>query len=417
MTKRVSRIRRGLVATCVAAATMLSGAMSVAVAQEINYPSAEPAQPATLRQESQDEPPKEGPTQRWRQMIGGLADNGDGQYELDANGKAKFRAGSTPAMQARGVYVYEATSPAMDGRKIPLVVIKANDTSQGPRPTLYVLNGGDGGEGAANWIMQTPALEYYASKNINVVVPMSGQFSYYSDWANTPKNTALGGKQMWETFLTKELPGVIEKELGASGKRAITGMSMSATTVLLFAQHHPGFYDAIGSFSGCAQTNGGMGKIAIDLTLNRANSNLGEIWGTGGAFQPGWSTEPIPNYLAYNDALINAEKLRGQKMYISNGSGLSGRWDFWSSPRTQGNSAAMAEVQVTGGIIEAATNLCTHDLKAKLDKAGIPADWNFHATGTHQWGYWTDDMYQSWPTLAAGLGIGNEVAPADTQGA
>ena len=57
------------------------------------------------------------------------------------------------------------------------------------------------------------------------------------------------------------------------------------------------------------------------------------------------------------------------------------------------------------------------DLIECLDKAGIPADWNFHATGTHQWGYWTDDMYQSWPTLAAGLGIGKEVAPADTQGA
>ena len=37
-----------------------------------------------------------------------------------------------------------ASSPAMDNREVPLVVIKAADPN---RPVLYLLNGADGGEG------------------------------------------------------------------------------------------------------------------------------------------------------------------------------------------------------------------------------------------------------------------------------
>ena len=63
-----------------------------------------------------------------------------------------------------------AYSPSMD-RNVPLVVITA-DESAGPRPVIYLLNCGDGGEGAANWVMQTDALDYYLNKNVNVVIPM-----------------------------------------------------------------------------------------------------------------------------------------------------------------------------------------------------------------------------------------------------
>ncbi len=90
-----------------------------------------------------------------------------------------------------------ATSPAMDNREVPLVVIKAADAN---RPVLYLLNGADGGEGNANWIAQTDVINFYKEKNINVVIPMAGKFSYYTDWVSD--SAKLGGKQKWETFLT-----------------------------------------------------------------------------------------------------------------------------------------------------------------------------------------------------------------------
>lgn len=281
-----------------------------------------------------------------------------------------------------------ADSPAMNGRIVPLFVIKAADAN---RPTIYLLNGGDGGEGNANWVMQTDVIDFYKDKNVNVVIPMAGAFSYYTDWLSPAEN--LGGVQKWETFLTKELPTNLEKKLKASNKRAIAGLSMSATSALLLAEHNPGFYDATGSFSGCAATSTPVEYGYLNLTLQRGGATAAQMWGPQGSATNRW-----------NDALLNAEKLRGTEVYVSNGSGLAGYWDLPSSPRFKGAppaavAAGVAVVTVEGGAIEAATNVCTHNLKAKLKKLNIPADFNMRHTGTHSWGWWQDDLRESWKTF------------------
>ncbi|MDO4762187.1 MAG: alpha/beta hydrolase family protein [Corynebacterium sp.] len=281
-----------------------------------------------------------------------------------------------------------ATSPAMDNRAIPLVVLKAANPQ---RPTIYLLNGGDGGEGLANWLMQTDVIDFYKDKDVNVVIPMSGRFSYYTDWVEDMPQ--LGGKQRWETFLTRELPGPLEGILKANGKRAIAGMSMSATSAVLLAQHNPGFYDGVGAFSGCYASAKPMPMAFIGLTLQRADANPTQMWGPLGS--PTWH---------WNDAVAQAEGLRNTHVYVSNGSGLAGAWDMPSGPRLREHhpfiqSVAATTTIVEGGVIEAATNGCTHDLKAKMDKLGIPADWNLRPTGTHSWGYWQDDLRGSWATF------------------
>ena len=48
--------------------------------------------------------------------------------------------------------------------------------------------------------MQTDIVDFYMDKNVNVVIPMAGKFSYYTDWDQDVE--ALGGKQTGETFLT-----------------------------------------------------------------------------------------------------------------------------------------------------------------------------------------------------------------------
>ncbi len=292
-----------------------------------------------------------------------------------------------PQDDPRVVEMY-ATSPAMDNRVIPLVVIKAAEEN---RPIIYLLNGADGGEGRANWIVQTDVIDFYKEKNVNVVIPMSGRFSYYSDWVS--EAPSLGGKQMWETWLTKELPGPIENELKTNGKRAITGMSMSATSSILLAEHNPGFYDATAALSGCYGSTQPASAAYAVITLNRGGATIDQMWGQ-------WPGERW----AYNDALINAEGLRDTEIYVSNGSGLTGVYDMPSGPRLKGVDPAVASIAaskttIEGGAIEAATNACTHDLKTKLDSLGIPATFNFHNTGTHSWGYWQDDLRGSWPVF------------------
>ncbi|KQB84450.1 alpha/beta hydrolase [Corynebacterium oculi] len=289
-----------------------------------------------------------------------------------------------------------AFSPAMN-RHVPLALIKADRPDA---PTLYLLNGGDGGEGTANWVQQTDAIEFYLDKGINVVIPMAGKFSYYTDWIEDVD--ALGGPQKWETFLTKELPGPVEGYLHANGQRAIAGMSMSATSSLLLAQHNPGFYDAVGSFSGCAETSTPLGYASVALTLDHntlQGLSFEKMWGARGG-----------EVNRYNDALVNADKLAGTQVYVSNGSGTAGENDMPNGPRFKDYSDvqkawAMTQTIGLGGIIEGGTNMCTHNLKAKMDSLNIPADFNFHNTGTHSWGYWQQDLRASWPTIARGLGV------------
>lgn len=299
--------------------------------------------------------------------------------------------------QGHNVRFATATSPAMGGLEIPLVVIGPKGKKLGETaglPTLYMLNGADGGEGRANWISQSDIVDYYGKNlNANIVIPMSGAFSYYTDWVN--KYSRAGYKPMWETFLTKELPQTIEKELKANGKRAIAGMSMSATSSLNLAAHNPGFYDSVGSFSGCASTTKDLAPVFIGITLARGGTNVNEMW--GGSHTPA---------ALHNDALINAKNLVGQpNLYVSNASGLVGKHDVLSSERVRGDLSAATTVAVEGGVIEAATNGCTHDLDVKLRSLGKKdATFNFRNTGTHQWGYWQDDLRDYLPVLEKAFG-------------
>lgn len=282
-----------------------------------------------------------------------------------------------------------AHSPSMN-RDVPLLLIPAKDQSQ-PRPILYLLNGGDGGEGSLNWLNRTDLVDFYRDKNVNVVMPMAGKYSYYTDWVTEIPH--LGGKQNWETFLTKELPGPLEKTLNASNQRAIMGMSMSGTSALLLPEHNPGFYNSAVSLSGCAETDGGVGNTGMRLTMNRGRVTPEQMWGPMGTAN--W----------YNhDALINAEKLRGTELYIAAASGTAGKWDMPDSPYVK-NPLSMAVIIAEGGIIEGASSKCTHDLQAKLGGLGVPAHFEFNNTGTHQWGYWMDEMHKSWPTIAHSFGM------------
>lgn len=290
-------------------------------------------------------------------------------------------------------------SPAME-REIPLAVIRAPEENS---PTLYLLNGAGGAEQNMDWITRYPDLiEFYYSRGVNVVIPQEGAFSYYINWANREPinggNGYLQGKQLWEDFLLRELPGPIERHLNANNKRAIAGFSMSATSSLLLAEKAPGFYDAVGSFSGCAETSTLLGYKSAELTVNRGGANVVNMLGPQGS----------PHNVA-NDALVHAEGLRDTALYISNATGLAGGYDMPGYYIDQGvepaaASAGAATLIVEGGVIEGATNICTHNLKAKLDNLGIGADWNLRPTGTHSWNYWIEDVETSWRTLGPALG-------------
>lgn len=295
-------------------------------------------------------------------------------------------------------------------RDIPVAIFYATD-EQGKRkenaPTVYLLNGAGGSEQDTDWVAQAyDELEKtYKDSGANVVIPMEGAFSYYVDWAaeppvDTDTNPFFHGKQMWSTFLAQELPQAVEPYMNADEEhRAAAGLSMAATSVLLLAEHNPGFYDAVGSFSGCAATSTPIPWEFLNLTVSRGAPNVMSpeyIFGERGS-----------DYNRHYDALVNAADLKGTAVYLSTGTGLAGESDMpgylkdrlinqygvdpdSASARALSNAMTL---QVEGGVIEAAMNACTHDLLVKMRANDVEVT---HAelrnVGTHSWASWRDDV-------------------------
>ena len=295
-------------------------------------------------------------------------------------------------------------------RDIPVAIFYATDEN-GERkenaPTVYLLNGAGGSEQDTDWVAQAyDELEKtYKDSGANVVIPMEGAFSYYVDWAaeppvDTDTNPFFHGKQMWSTFLANELPQAVEPYMNADEEhRAAAGLSMAATSVLLLAEHNPGFYDAVGSFSGCAATSRPIPWAFLDLTVSRGAPNVMTpeyIFGERGS-----------DYNRHYDALVNAADLKGTAVYLSTGTGLAGASDTpgylkdrlineygvdpdSASARALSNAMTL---QVEGGVIEAAMNACTHDLMVKMRANDVEVT---HAelrnVGTHSWASWRDDV-------------------------
>lgn len=305
-----------------------------------------------------------------------------------APGGARVVSAENVNNQQQNVMVF---SPAMN-RPIPLQVIRAADRTR-PRPTIYLLNGSGGGPKGSGWDAQTDVVGFLRGKDVNVVTPVGGANSYYTDWA---RNDAALGYNKWQTFINDELPPVIEKFLGANGNRTLVGLSMSGTSVLNLAIAKPGFWRSVASYSGCAQTSDPIGHEFVRLTV--------ENWGGGQSVENMWGPANGPLWRA-NDPLLHADRLRGTAIYLSSGSGVpAAPHDTPADPRVQDGRIPLPVQIIFGGPIEAAIHYCTVNLTNRLHELNIPVTVDSRAVGTHSWGYWEDDLKHSWPFLAGTVG-------------
>lgn len=296
-------------------------------------------------------------------------------------------AGAAPPVGLSDAYVY---SPSMN-KQVLLKIIRPNDTSR-PLPTLYLLNGAAGGEEEPfDWLAHTDVVDFVADKKVNVVIPIGGRESYYTDWLH---DDPVLGRNKWTTFFTKELPPRIDSMLGTTGNNAIAGLSMAGTSVLALAESAPGLYKSVSSYSGCASTSDPIGQQYVKAVVEtRGGGSTLNMWGPAGG--PAWIA---------NDAFINAPKLRGTPLYISSGNGVAGPHDNLAGRNVGGDPSKLAQQVIFAGAIEAGINQCTQNLRSRLDSLGIPATYNFRV-GTHSWDYWQDDLHASWPMISASLGV------------
>ncbi len=264
-------------------------------------------------------------------------------------------------------------SPSMDK-------VIVNDVYKAPgnasAPVLYLLNGIDGGLDNKGWFGLTDIQGFFANKNVNVVSPIGGQYSYYTDWvADDP---ALG-RNKWQTYLTQELPPLINQELKANGRNAVGGLSMSGGSAIDLAIQAPGLYRAAGSYSGCPATSDPNQANQIALSLIPSGANAANMWGPIGG--PEW---------VVHDPSKNAAKLKGVAVYAAAASGAVGAVD---------NLPPDFPTPVGGQLVEGITRDCTQQFADAAKAAGVPVTFVIRPEGAHTWGLFESEMQESWNTV------------------
>ncbi|WP_425302699.1 alpha/beta hydrolase [Nocardia wallacei] len=274
-----------------------------------------------------------------------------------------------------------------------LTVLRAADPDR-PAPTFYLLNGANGGSDG-NWLETTDLVQFFRDKQVNVVIPFGGAGSYFTDWRAADP---VLGRQRWSTFLTQELPPIIDAAFRGSGANAIAGISMAGTSVFQLAIGAPELYRAIGSYSGCVRTSDPQGQAMVQAVVTGQRGNAANMWGPPS--DPAW---------AANDPYLNADRLRGTSIYVSTGNGLPGPRD--NLPGAHGDAMQLMYQLFFGAPLEVVTNVCTHQLQERLRQLKVPATFDFRDNGTHSWGYWQDDLHNSWPMFESALTRDDTPAP------
>ncbi|WP_433757507.1 alpha/beta hydrolase [Nocardia sp. CA-135398] len=268
-------------------------------------------------------------------------------------------------------------SPSMD-RIIQVQVLHPADG--GSHPSFYLLDGLDPGINQSTWTNATDAESFFRGKSVNVVLPVGGQASYYTDWQ---RDDPKFGRYQWETFLTEELPPIIDARYG-NGVNAIGGLSMGGNAAFILAARHPELYRAIAGYSACPDTTLAMGAVMFSIA-NRGGNPV-NMWGGPGS--SAW---------AEHDAAALADRLRGKAIYLSTGTGIPGPHEAEVKPQ-------LGENIVLGGPVEVVVNTCVISFEQRLRSLGIPAEIEYSPTGTHSWSYWQDTLHASWPTIGPAIG-------------
>lgn len=305
---------------------------------------------------------------------------------------APEEAVTAPATVQRAVWLSDrrvslwVNSPAM-AAPVQVQLLLARDWNTRPDakfPVLFLLDGLRATDDENGWTKDASADEFFADKNVTVVLPVGGQSSFYADWLQ-PNN---GHNYKWETFLTKELPPLLEGQWRATNVRGVEGLSMGGTAAMFLAARNPGWVRHAASYSGfLTLTTLGMPQ-AVNFAMRDA----------GGFDSEAMFGPPTNSMWAEHDPYQLADKLKNVSLYVSSGSGTAGATDPLSDiPGITTNYAGMG--------LEVLSRLTTQNFVAKLNKITVPVQVNYRASGTHTWPYWDFEMRQSWPQAAAAMGV------------
>lgn len=280
-------------------------------------------------------------------------------------------------------YQLTVMSPAM-GKTVDLTVLSPGGTS--PRGTLYLLDGAGANKPVSDWVTKGGAPQFFADKNVNVVMPAGGGSTFYTDWqAPDPRF----GKPMWESFLTNELPPLINRTFYGNGRNAIAGLSMGAQAAMALTARHPNLYTGAASLSGCPAVTSPVNEGYVTGTVGKDGGISVNMWGPFGS--AGW---------AAHDPSLMVDRFRGKNIYLYAGGGIPTFDDFYR-PLDPGETHQ--QQVAAGAALESGAQNCSEQFSLRLLLKQIPATSDYPMIGLHSWPYWKAALPRAWSVLEPGL--------------
>lgn len=301
----------------------------------------------------------------------------------DANGQATIS--KTKWHSARHVSIW-IKSPAMEcGRQVQLLLPPNFKKRRNERfPVLYMLDGMRAATSYTGWIKYTNIIKKTAKSQMIIAFPIGGASSFYTNWVKSPeKKNAM----QWETFLTRELPSLLKRTYRANNVAGIAGLSMGGTAAVTLAERNPKLYRFVGSYSGYLDTTSDGMPEAINKAMKEVKPKYSAKMMWGPYNNGNWKT---------HDPKLNTKVLRGKSIYISSGTGNTGKYD------TPSTVASIPQDQ-TAYALEMMANITSKTFVSEAKKQGVKMTTNFRDTGTHSWRYWQDDFNDSLPQIQRAL--------------
>ncbi|MFT4044715.1 MAG: alpha/beta hydrolase family protein [Gordonia sp. (in: high G+C Gram-positive bacteria)] len=246
--------------------------------------------------------------------------------------------------------------------------------------TVIALDGLRATGDVSGWRHETN-IQRMADSGVNVVEPIGGLASFYTDWDTITPGNKIKYRYRWSCRLNRIIAALDARGLavGRKAKYAIMGISMGGNAAMIYGAYHRKRISHIFSMSGYLNLSAPTMREAIRLALIDAGIEAGKgpfssdaMWG------PPWSDR-----WGRNDALVQLPRMRGMKIRVAAGSATWGRY----------NTNAADSVKGTPLEVVALAQTRSFQLAARLEN--IPITTDFPNVGTHTWGYWSDMVWRA----------------------
>ena len=248
----------------------------------------------------------------------------------------------------------------------------------GNRRTVILLDGMRAGYNRSGWDIETNA-KALADRGVNVVMPVGGPASFYTDWDAPSNFNGQRKRYKWGCVIDNRLVPALRSKGFASkgGKYAIMGLSMGGGAALTHGAKRRDLYYAAGSMSGYLTLSAPGMRTALRLAMldvSPAPWNVDAMWG------PPWS----PRW-TQNDPFMLINRMRGLKVFVGSGNGFFGRYNY---PQNVGDDL------FKGTPLELLAFAQAKAFEAAAFVQGVPV-MSYSANGTHAWGYWQDMLWNA----------------------